>query len=61
MKDEEQASTTEQKFPHAKIETVTENLENQSLKTDQITAYCKKLFHFKTIRVMRFKWVFLLF
>lgn len=43
------------KFPHARIETVTENLEQQSLTADQLIEYCKKLFKFKTIRVMRFK------
>lgn len=42
-------------FPTAKIETVTENVEKQSLTADQLTEYCRKRFHFKTIRVMRFK------
>lgn len=40
---------------NAVIETVKENLEKQSLSPEQITEYCKKLFHFKEIRVMRFK------
>lgn len=40
---------------NAVIETVKENLEKQSLSPEQITEYCKKLFHFKQIRVMRFK------
>lgn len=40
---------------NAVIETVKENLEKQSLSAEQITEYCKKLFHFKEIRVMRFK------
>lgn len=39
----------------AKIETVDENLKAQSLTADAFQAYCKKLFRFKTIRVMRFK------
>lgn len=39
----------------AKVETVSENLKAHSLTSQQFTEYCKKLFHFKTIRVMRFK------
>lgn len=39
----------------AKIETVDENLKAQSLTADAFQQYCKKLFRFKTIRVMRFK------
>ncbi|XP_052901646.1 microprocessor complex subunit DGCR8 [Anopheles moucheti] len=39
----------------AKIETVTENLKAQSLTSDAVMDYCKKLFRFKTIRVLRFK------
>lgn len=39
----------------AKIETVTENLKAQSLTVQQINEYCKALFVFKNIRVMRFK------
>lgn len=42
-------------FPNTKIETVSENIQAQSLTTDQINEYCTKLFHFKQIRVMRFK------
>lgn len=42
-------------IPNAKIETVTENLKAHSLTGAQLQEYCKKLFHFKTIRVMRFK------
>lgn len=41
---------------NAVIETVKENLEKQSLSAEQITEYCRKLFHFKEIRVMRFKY-----
>ncbi|XP_055632656.1 microprocessor complex subunit DGCR8 isoform X2 [Toxorhynchites rutilus septentrionalis] len=39
----------------ARIETVNENLKAQSLTADAFQEYCKKLFKFKTIRVMRFK------
>ncbi|KXJ82463.1 hypothetical protein RP20_CCG013537 [Aedes albopictus] len=39
----------------ARIETVNENLKAQSLRADVFQEYCKKLFKFKTIRVMRFK------
>lgn len=42
-------------FPHAKIETVTENVQQHSLTAEQLTEYCRKRFQFKTIRVMRFK------
>lgn len=44
-------------FTTAKIETVKENLKAQSLTVQQINDYCKPLFIFKNIRVMRFKWV----
>lgn len=39
----------------AKVETVSENLKAHSMTPTQFTEYCRKLFHFKTIRVMRFK------
>lgn len=42
-------------MPNAKIETVTENLKAHSLTAQQLQEYCKQLFRFKTIRVMRFK------
>ncbi len=42
-------------IPNAKIETISENLKAQSLTHAQITEYCKLLFNFKTIRVLRFK------
>lgn len=42
-------------FKVAKIETVKENLKEQSLTVEQINDYCKSLFIFKSIRVMRFK------
>lgn len=38
----------------AKIETVTENAKAQSLSPQQINEYCKNLFVFKKLRVMRF-------
>lgn len=42
-------------IPNAKVETVSENLKAHSLSPLEFTEYCKKKFHFKTIRVMRFK------
>lgn len=42
-------------LPNARIETVVENEEAKSLTTAHIQEYCKKLFKFRTIRVMRFK------
>lgn len=41
-------------FSNAKIETVNENLKEQSLTVQQINDYCNNLFVFKNIRVMRF-------
>lgn len=41
-------------FTNAKIETVKENLQEQSLTIQQINEYCNNLFVFKNIRVMRF-------
>lgn len=41
-------------FSNAKIETVKENLKEQSLTVQQINDYCNNLFIFKNIRVMRF-------
>lgn len=41
-------------FSNAKIETVKENLKEQSLTVQQINDYCRNLFIFKNIRVMRF-------
>lgn len=41
-------------FSNAKIETVHENLKDQSLTVQQINDYCNKLFVFRNIRVMRF-------
>ncbi|XP_055549617.1 microprocessor complex subunit DGCR8 [Wyeomyia smithii] len=39
----------------ARIETVNDNLKAHSLTAESFQEYCKKLFKFKTIRVMRFK------
>ncbi|XP_046385920.1 microprocessor complex subunit DGCR8 [Ischnura elegans] len=42
-------------LPSARIETAQENKAQQSLSYAQVQEYCKKLFHFKTIKVLRFK------
>ncbi|XP_071448493.1 microprocessor complex subunit DGCR8 [Hetaerina americana] len=42
-------------LPSARIETAQENKALQSLSYSQVQEYCKKLFHFKTIKVLRFK------
>lgn len=55
---EEKPETIENKalsLPNARIETVTENEKAKSLTSAQVQEYCKKLFKFRTIRVMRFK------
>lgn len=39
----------------AKIETVAEHIKEQSLNAQQLNDYCKSLFIFKKLRVMRFK------
>ncbi|XP_017785078.1 PREDICTED: microprocessor complex subunit DGCR8 [Nicrophorus vespilloides] len=44
-----------QDLPNAKIETITENIESNNLNPEQVREYCEKLFHFKTIKVTRFK------
>ncbi|KAG5682513.1 hypothetical protein PVAND_011862 [Polypedilum vanderplanki] len=56
-KNEQNAGTKPLLLPTciAKVETVSENLKEHSLTPAQFTEYCKKLFRFKTIRVMRFK------
>ncbi|XP_004517920.1 microprocessor complex subunit DGCR8 isoform X1 [Ceratitis capitata] len=41
--------------PPAKIVTVTENTQKESLLPDQLNDYCSKLFKFKVIRVLRFR------
>ncbi|KAK7870684.1 hypothetical protein R5R35_009849 [Gryllus longicercus] len=42
-------------LPNASIETIQENKATQSLNHLQVREYCQKLFHFKTIKVLRFK------
>jgi hypothetical protein len=42
-------------LPSASIETIQENKATQSLNAQQVQEYCQKLFHFKAIKVMRFK------
>nr|CAG4641636.1 EOG090X04U5 [Eurycercus lamellatus] len=42
-------------IPCAKIESVQENQAAHSLNGVQLREYCSKLFHFKTVRLMRFK------
>lgn len=42
-------------LPNAKIETIQENRVTQSLDGESIRNYCKSLFRFKSIKVMRFR------
>jgi hypothetical protein len=42
-------------LPSASIETIQENKATQSLNALQVREYCQKLFHFKAIKVLRFK------
>lgn len=44
-------------MPSAKVETAQENWKNHHLKHDEVTDYCKKLFKFKYVNIMRFKYV----
>ncbi|XP_005191533.1 microprocessor complex subunit DGCR8 isoform X2 [Musca domestica] len=41
--------------PAAKIVTVNENIQKESLTPDQFNEYCQKLFKFRVIRVLRFR------
>lgn len=41
--------------PAAKIVTVKENIQKESLTPDQFNQYCQKLFKFRVIRVLRFR------
>ena len=43
-------------LPCARIESVQENAATQSINGAQFREYCSKLFTFKTIRVMRYKY-----
>ncbi|XP_064552746.1 microprocessor complex subunit DGCR8 [Drosophila montana] len=42
-------------IPAAKIVTVNENTQKESVTPDQLNTYCQKLFRFKVIRVLRFR------
>lgn len=42
-------------MPAAKIVTVNENTQKESITPDQLNSYCQKLFKFKVIRVLRFR------
>ncbi|EDW81522.1 uncharacterized protein Dwil_GK12111 [Drosophila willistoni] len=42
-------------MPAAKIVTVNENTQKESVTPDQLNSYCQKLFKFKEIRVLRFR------
>nr|CAG4636952.1 EOG090X04U5 [Ceriodaphnia reticulata]SVE72889.1 EOG090X04U5 [Ceriodaphnia reticulata] len=48
-------ATTAPDIPCARIESVQENQAAHSLNGVQLRKYCAKLFHFKTVRLMRFK------
>lgn len=54
-KDDKEKDNEMEQLPNARIETVKENIEAQSLKSEQMKEYCERLFHFKNIKVMRFK------
>ncbi|KAG5896013.1 hypothetical protein JTB14_007578 [Gonioctena quinquepunctata] len=46
---------SDQRFPNAKIETVQENIETQSLSPEKVREYCQKIFEFQSLKVLRFK------
>ncbi|XP_011210191.3 microprocessor complex subunit DGCR8 [Bactrocera dorsalis] len=48
-------ATLKSLVPPAKIVTVTENTQKESLTPEQLNQYCAKLFKFKVIRVLRFR------
>ena len=50
-------SAVSSNIPCARIESVQENQAAHSLNGVQLRDYCTKLFHFKTVRLMRFKLV----
>lgn len=52
-----QTPTPQPVIPCAKIESVQENQAAHSLNGVQLREYCSKLFRFKTVRLMRFKFV----
>lgn len=43
-------------LPNAKVETAQENWKSHHLRHGEVTDYCKKLFKFKIINIMRFKY-----
>lgn len=45
----------DQELPNARIETVQENLQTQNLAPEQVREYCRKLFQFQSMTVLRFK------
>lgn len=53
--EKETTTTTDNKLPSARIETIQENRATHSLNSEQIRDYCKALFRFKAIKVMRFQ------
>ncbi|BFF92168.1 microprocessor complex subunit DGCR8 [Drosophila madeirensis] len=54
-KGDAQPETLPAVMPAAKIVTVKENTQTESVTPDQLNAYCQKLFKFKVIRVLRFR------
>ncbi|CAG9760802.1 unnamed protein product [Ceutorhynchus assimilis] len=51
----EQKNELTKNMPDAKIETVQENIEMQNISPEQLREYCKKLFKFQSVNVLRFK------
>ncbi|XP_018572010.1 microprocessor complex subunit DGCR8 [Anoplophora glabripennis] len=45
----------DQELPNARIETVQENLQTQNISPEQVREYCRKLFQFQSMTVLRFK------
>nr|CAG4643157.1 EOG090X04U5 [Ilyocryptus agilis] len=55
LRKEREEGNASSEIPCAKIESVQENQAAHSLNGVQLREYCAKLFHFKTVRLMRFK------
>ncbi|KAK5648513.1 hypothetical protein RI129_003405 [Pyrocoelia pectoralis] len=51
----EQSKSATGNIMNARIETAQENIESHNLSPVQLQKYCEKLFHFRTIKIMRFK------
>nr|CAI5843497.1 unnamed protein product [Callosobruchus analis] len=49
------ANGNEQAIPNARIETVQDNLQMQNLTPEDVREYCKTLFKFQALKVLRFK------